>query len=140
MTDRHVHRGASLHRNQDNTKIRTRGNFSNVKYEIFVCNLWSASQKRFVCLLFNNIQPGRRYCLFKKSWPLLYSQLLYKLGQDFMDKNFLVLRVLGLKKALKFDLIQKCQNKNLPFWIFSKKIPQKWTPHTLLTQFWYATL
>ena len=25
------------------------------------------------------------YCLSKKSWPILYSKLLYKLGQDFLD-------------------------------------------------------
>ena len=29
-------------------------------------------------------------------------------------------RVLGLNKSSKFDLFQKCQNRNLYFWIFSK--------------------
>ena len=37
-----------------------------------------------------------------------------------MLNECLVLRVLGLKKASKYDLCQKCQNQNRYFWILSK--------------------
>ena len=28
------------------------------------------------------------YCMSKKSWPNLYSKLLYKSGQDFFDRQY----------------------------------------------------
>ena len=32
----------------------------------------------------NTLQNNIHYCLFKKSIPILYSNLLYKIGQDFL--------------------------------------------------------
>ena len=28
------------------------------------------------------------YCLSKKSWPILYNKLLYKMVQDFLDRQY----------------------------------------------------
>ena len=36
------------------------------------------------------VEPKGFYCLSKKSWPILYSKLLYKLGQDFLGIQYLV--------------------------------------------------
>ena len=80
-----------------------------------------------------------RFFRYRKNWYVEYSICIYATIWFFL-KKFSVLRVLGLKKASKFDLFQKCQNQNLHFWIFSKKFLQKWTPHTLFTLFWYPIL
>ena len=32
-----------------------------------------------------NLEDYIYYCMSKKSWPILYSKLLYKMGQDFLD-------------------------------------------------------
>ena len=29
------------------------------------------------------------YCMSKDSWPILYSKLIYGIGQDFLDMQFL---------------------------------------------------
>ena len=31
-----------------------------------------------------------RYCMSKKSWSNLYSNILYKKGQDFLDRQYIV--------------------------------------------------
>ena len=55
-----------------------------------------------------------------KNWWVEYSICTYATIKFFWN-FFSVLKVLGLKNASKFDLLQKCQNQNLQFWIFSKK-------------------
>ena len=71
-----------------------------------------------------------RYCFWKLVGRLLYMHICYHL---ILLKKFSVLRVLGLKKASKFDLFQKFQKLKSSFLNIFQKFPQKWTPHTLLT-------
>ena len=67
-----------------------------------------------------------RACVFiKKDWSIL--QYIWEAAKKFpcqwlghLEGGRGVLRVLGLKKASKFDRFQKCQNQKLNFWLFSK--------------------
>ena len=49
------------------------------------------------CLLYGVRRLGHKvnlieYCQAKKSWPILYSNLLYRMGQDFLDIPLTCLR------------------------------------------------
>ena len=37
-----------------------------------------------------NIKSLSVYCMSKKPWPILYCKLLYKMGQDFLDRQYYV--------------------------------------------------
>ena len=47
------------------------------------------------------------YCVFKKAWPNLYISLLYKFGQDFLDRQYLISRV-NYMSLLVFPLTAIC--------------------------------
>ena len=104
-------------------------------------------QEKKLTIKGKNILERKRNQISSKSRLSLYTPLgkqFYKIIQIFiLTLNFLVhgrfLKVLGLKKASKFDIFKKCQTQNLHFWIFFSKI-QKWTPNTLFILFWYPTL
>ena len=53
-------------------------------------------------------------------WYQTISLYTHSLPIIVFEKKKSDLRVLGLKKASKFDLFQKFKNQNLHFWIFSK--------------------
>ena len=78
--------------------------------------------------------PHNPYWKWYQTIPL-YTHSLPLIFIDF----FSVLRVLGLKKASKFDLFQKCQNQNLHYWIFSNNYFRNELHHPF-TLFWYPTL
>ena len=42
----------------------------------------------FVLLLFGFYRLSHPYCMSKKEWPILYSKLLYKIGQYFLDTQY----------------------------------------------------
>ena len=85
-----------------------------------------------VRILFNPLTYGQIYL----HWRLWF--LIYKKPTNIFFKS--VLRVLCLKKALKFDLFQKCQKPKSSFLNILQKFLQKWTSITLFTLFWYPTL
>jgi len=45
--------------------------------------------------------------IYKKSWPVLYSELLYKIGQDFLDIQYIHVRrgVDSLTSVAKLSLV-----------------------------------
>ena len=70
-------------------------------------------------LMFNPFMYGRFYPVCVKRF--LYVHIAYA---SIQMKNFSQ-RVLDLKKASKFNLFQKFQKQNLPFWIFSNNFVSK---------------
>ena len=75
-----------------------------VKYVLNICHeafsFWRLSVANFVCIWvsylhleyrfprFKGVLLVLKYCMSKKSWTILYSYLLYKLGQDFLDVKY----------------------------------------------------
>ena len=56
------------------------------------------------------------YCLSEKVWPILYSKLLYKVGQDFLDIQYIKQKKIACYLASTF----KISPSHLPSW---KPIP-----------------
>ena len=60
----------------------------------------------------------KQYCITKKSWPFLYSDLLYKLGQDFLNIKYTL---------TMWYLLYNTEQCN----IYCK------TPHSFAVHFWW---
>ena len=50
------------------------------------------------------------YCMSKKPWPILYSNLLHKLGQDFLDILYYQVVLIGDSGVGKSSLLKQFAN------------------------------